>query len=271
LHHRRCSSGGPASPGLNPTGRCPVATTTPSAALVAAAPVFTYLHWPDSWPYAAALPTKPLGAGLKRGYWCGNGQGGRMAEVEQSRELEATAEAVWRLVSDPDRLAEWVPTIAASHPAGQGTVQLQGESHGHDYNTSGRFTLDEAARRLSWDSPRHPGYRGVLAVAGHDGRTARRNLTRAQPGHDRLRGSRSCAREPRLPRGSGRALSPAWGPAAILAGAHREGVLSGAAGRGRARSDAGPVHRGRALLPAPGARAHSGWSRLCYLECCLSA
>src|SRR5215472_4595447 len=91
-----------------------------------------------------------------------------VADVEQSRQLDATAEAVWRLVSDPDRLAEWVPTIAASSPAGQGTVHLQGESHGHDYDISGRLTLDHAARRLSWDSPRNPGYQGVLTVAGHD-------------------------------------------------------------------------------------------------------
>jgi uncharacterized protein YndB with AHSA1/START domain len=92
-----------------------------------------------------------------------------MAEVEQSRELDAPAEAVWRLVSDPERLAEWVPTMAASRSAGQGTVQLQGESHGHDYDTRGRFSLDAATRRLSWDSPRHPGYHGILTVAGHDG------------------------------------------------------------------------------------------------------
>src|SRR4029077_15353054 len=57
--------------------------------------------------------------------------------------------------------------------------------------------------------------------------------------------------KPRLRRGSGRALSPAWGPAAVLGGAHREGVRSDAAGGGRARSDAGPVYGGRGLLPAP--------------------
>jgi uncharacterized protein YndB with AHSA1/START domain len=110
-----------------------------------------------------------LGADREEDTGVETGKEAAMAEVEQSRELDATAEAVWRLVSDPDRLAEWVPTMAASRPAGQGTVQLQGESHGHDYLTSGRFTLDEAARRLSWDSPRHPGYQGVLTVAGHDG------------------------------------------------------------------------------------------------------
>lgn len=90
-----------------------------------------------------------------------------MGEVEQSREMPAAAEAVWRLVSDPRRLADWVPTIAASRPAGEGAVQLQGESHGHRYDTSGGFAADDGARRLSWDSPRYSGYQGALTVAGH--------------------------------------------------------------------------------------------------------
>jgi len=90
-----------------------------------------------------------------------------MPEVEKSRLMDAAPETVWRLVSDPRRLAEWVPTMAASRPAGAGTVQLQGESHGHDYDASGGFAADDDARRLSWDSPRHSGYQGVLTVAAH--------------------------------------------------------------------------------------------------------
>ncbi len=110
-----------------------------------------------------------LGAGWTRDTGVETDKEAAVAEVEQSRQLDATAEAVWRLVSDPDRLAEWVPTIVASRPAGQGTVHLQGESHGHDYDISGRLTLDQAARRLSWDSPRNAGYQGELTVTGHDG------------------------------------------------------------------------------------------------------
>jgi uncharacterized protein YndB with AHSA1/START domain len=92
-----------------------------------------------------------------------------MGDFEQSREVTATPEAVWRLVSDPSRLAEWVPTTTASRPAGEDAVQLQGESHGHDYDTRGGFVADNAARQLSWDSPRHSGYRGTLLVADHAG------------------------------------------------------------------------------------------------------
>src|SRR5215471_3188032 len=98
-----------------------------------------------------------------------NGRNGpTMADFEQSREIDVSAGAVWALVSDPDRLAEWVPTTTASHPAGHDAVQLQGESHGHDYDLRGGFVADDDARRLAWDSPRQSGYHGSLTVADHD-------------------------------------------------------------------------------------------------------
>jgi uncharacterized protein YndB with AHSA1/START domain len=92
-----------------------------------------------------------------------------MPDFEQSREIDAAPDAVWSLVSDPDRLADWVPTTTASRPEGADAVHLQGESHGHDYDIRSGFVADSAARRLSWDSPRLSGYRGVLQVADHAG------------------------------------------------------------------------------------------------------
>ena len=92
-----------------------------------------------------------------------------MGDFEQSRDIGAAPDAVWRLVSDPNRLADWVPTTTASRPAGGDAVELQGESHGHDYDIRGGFATDDAARQLSWDSPRLSGYRGTLVVAEHEG------------------------------------------------------------------------------------------------------
>ena len=88
-----------------------------------------------------------------------------MHDFELSQDIDAPASAVWRVVSDPNRLPEWLPTTTASHPAGRDAVELQGESHGHDYDILGGFVTDDAARRLSWDSPRRSGYRGDLTVA----------------------------------------------------------------------------------------------------------
>jgi uncharacterized protein YndB with AHSA1/START domain len=91
-----------------------------------------------------------------------------MAEFEQSREMGAAPEVVWRLVSDPRRVAEWVPTAVSSQAVGEDGVQLRGESHGHGYDTRGGFAADAAARRLTWDSPHYQGYRGALTVTGRD-------------------------------------------------------------------------------------------------------
>ena len=92
-----------------------------------------------------------------------------MTDFERSKDIDAAPEAVWRVVSDPSRLAEWLPTTTASRPAGHGAVELVGESHGHDYDIQSGFVTDDAARRLSWDSPRRSGYRGDLTVAEHPG------------------------------------------------------------------------------------------------------
>ena len=92
-----------------------------------------------------------------------------MGDFEQSRDIGAAPDAVWRLVSDPNRLADWVPTTTASRPEGEDAVHLQGESHGHDYDLRSGFVADAVARRLSWDSPRLSGYQGVLQVADHAG------------------------------------------------------------------------------------------------------
>src|SRR5215472_2312606 len=96
-----------------------------------------------------------------------NPGGSVMPDFEQSRDMDAAPDTVWRLVCDPHRVAEWVPTTVSSQPAGDEGVRLRGESHGHDYDTRGGFVTDTAARRLSWDSARREGYRGVLTVTGH--------------------------------------------------------------------------------------------------------
>ena len=49
-----------------------------------------------------------------------------MADFEQSQQIDAAPEAIWRLVSDPSRLADWVPTTTVSRPAGEDAVELQG-------------------------------------------------------------------------------------------------------------------------------------------------
>jgi hypothetical protein len=57
-----------------------------------------------------------------------------MADVEGARNFGITSEALWVVVADRTRRAEWVPTMRRAEPAGTEEVYLEGESHGHPYS-----------------------------------------------------------------------------------------------------------------------------------------
>src|SRR5262245_8990279 len=91
-----------------------------------------------------------------------------MTQVDSSRTLNASGDAVWRVVADPARLADWVPTtrfVRAIDPEG---VHLEGESQGHPYAVTSPFHADQAQRRLDWSAPDVPGYKGSLQVIDRD-------------------------------------------------------------------------------------------------------
>ncbi|HUB21047.1 MAG TPA: SRPBCC family protein [Streptosporangiaceae bacterium] len=87
-----------------------------------------------------------------------------MAEVDGSRTFEVTADAVWSVVADPARLADWVPTMRRARPAGQDEIHVEGESHGHPYSLDSPLRIDEGGRRLEWGAEDDDGYRGSLQV-----------------------------------------------------------------------------------------------------------
>jgi uncharacterized protein YndB with AHSA1/START domain len=90
-----------------------------------------------------------------------------MPEYDISRVIPASVEAVWAVVSDPDRLPRWVPTAAASAQVGDTEVRLEGESHGHPYSVTAPLLIEEERRRLSWSGD-GSGYHGWLQVRGHE-------------------------------------------------------------------------------------------------------
>ncbi len=87
-----------------------------------------------------------------------------MAEVEGARGFGITGEALWAVVADPGRLAEWVPTMRRAEPAGDAEVHLEGESHGHPYSLDSMLRADPGDRRLDWGAGADDGYRGWLQV-----------------------------------------------------------------------------------------------------------
>ena len=88
-----------------------------------------------------------------------------MAEIDGSRTFDVTADAVWAVVADPARLADWVPTMRLARPAGQEEVHVEGESHGHPYSLDSLLRIDDGDRRLDWGAEDDDGYRGSLHVA----------------------------------------------------------------------------------------------------------
>jgi uncharacterized protein YndB with AHSA1/START domain len=88
-----------------------------------------------------------------------------MAQIDGSREFGQTADAVWAVVADPARLADWVPTMRLAQLAGQDEVHLEGESHGHPYSLDSLLRVSESDRRLEWGAEDGNGYRGSLRVA----------------------------------------------------------------------------------------------------------
>jgi uncharacterized protein YndB with AHSA1/START domain len=88
-----------------------------------------------------------------------------MAEIDGARTFDMTADALWAVVADPARLADWVPTMRRARPSGEEEVHVEGESHGHRYSLDSALRIDEGDRRLDWGAEGDYGYRGSLRVA----------------------------------------------------------------------------------------------------------
>ena len=88
-----------------------------------------------------------------------------MTEVEGSRSFDVTSSALWAVVADPARLADWVPTMLRAEPAGTDEVHLEGESHGHRYSVDSQLRIDEDHRSLHWGAEGDKGYCGWLQLA----------------------------------------------------------------------------------------------------------
>jgi uncharacterized protein YndB with AHSA1/START domain len=87
-----------------------------------------------------------------------------MAEIDGSRTFDTTADAVWAVVADPARLADWVPTMRLAQPSGREEVHVEGESHGHAYSLDSLLRIDEGDRHLHWGAEGDVGYSGSLSV-----------------------------------------------------------------------------------------------------------
>jgi uncharacterized protein YndB with AHSA1/START domain len=87
-----------------------------------------------------------------------------VTEIDGSREFNVAAEALWAVVADPARLADWVPTMRLAQSAGREEVHVEGESHGHRYTLDSLLRIDDSDHRLDWGAGGDDGYRGWMRV-----------------------------------------------------------------------------------------------------------
>lgn len=93
-----------------------------------------------------------------------------MSEVEVSRVVQAAPEQVWQVVSDAQRLPEWLPHVAISAPQDPSTdVHVQGDvGAGEQVDADGFWRVRDDQRRVEWGEPSRGGepssYAGWLQV-----------------------------------------------------------------------------------------------------------
>jgi uncharacterized protein YndB with AHSA1/START domain len=93
----------------------------------------------------------------------------RVAEFEAERRMPADAEAVFAVVGNLDRLAEWMPEAIGVRPTGQGEVRADVALR--DVHAKGLVGVRPEQLRLEWGSEDTPDYAGWLQVE------------HAEPGH----------------------------------------------------------------------------------------
>jgi len=88
-----------------------------------------------------------------------------MAEFEAERGMPATAEQVFAVVSDLDRLPEWLPSPVDVRPTGDGEVHADVPERGVDAEGIVRVRADQL--RVEWSHA--PAYAGWLQVEHAEG------------------------------------------------------------------------------------------------------
>ena len=86
-----------------------------------------------------------------------------MSEHEVSRVVQAESSAVFAVVSDVDRLPEWLPTVEQSRTLPDGEVHVEGDAGSGDYASEGFWRPSEEQRRVEWSTPSRDGEPGAYA------------------------------------------------------------------------------------------------------------
>lgn len=97
-----------------------------------------------------------------------------MSEYEQSIMINAPRQQIETFVADVKNLPKYLPTTKQAMPEPGERVRVQGDAHGHHYDSDGYFHMDQKRHRMEWGSDGEEKYRGWLAFQDQDGDKATR-------------------------------------------------------------------------------------------------
>jgi uncharacterized protein YndB with AHSA1/START domain len=86
-----------------------------------------------------------------------------MSEFTDDLTIRATPDQVFRFVSDIANLPAYLPTTRHAQTDGPERVRVQGEAHGHRYDSDGYLRTDQQLKRMEWGAD-EGGYRGWLEI-----------------------------------------------------------------------------------------------------------
>lgn len=82
---------------------------------------------------------------------------------EDSLMIDAAPYEVFEFVADITNLPKYIPTTKQAQSQGPDRVRVQGEAHGHPYDSDGFLRADRHAMRLDWGAD-EGGYKGALQI-----------------------------------------------------------------------------------------------------------
>lgn len=91
-----------------------------------------------------------------------------MGEYERSIKIQAPRSQVEDFMSDVSNLPKYLPTTKRAEPQHGERVHVEGEAHGHHYDSDGFFRVDKSQNRMEWGSDGEERYRGWLAAKGDE-------------------------------------------------------------------------------------------------------
>jgi uncharacterized membrane protein len=89
-----------------------------------------------------------------------------MSDFTASTKIHATPAHVFAIVTDTQRMPEYMPTLEYAEMTGENKIRLKGNAAGHAYDREGWIKGDPSTHSMSWGAQGDSDYEGSLRIDG---------------------------------------------------------------------------------------------------------